>query len=101
MGLPLHRAADGDAGYAGDALQLLGEGIFHKIRQLRHILAAVRHRRHLHRQHGGVDLQHIGGADAVVPVALQHIDLLLDIHADGVHIHAILELQHHHGDAVL
>ena len=100
MELTLHRAADGDAGHAGDALQLGGQGVVDEVRQLGDVLAVIGQGRHLHRQHGGVHFQHIGVAHGVAPGALQLVDLLLDIHADGVHIHPVLKLQHHHGHAV-
>ena len=100
MELMLDRTADGDTGHAGDALQLGGQGIRDKVGQLRDVLAVVGQGRHLHRQHGGVHFQHIGVAHGVAPGALQLVDLLLDIHADGVHVHPVLKLQHHHGHAV-
>ena len=101
VGLPGQRAGHRDAGHTGDALQLAGELVRHQIAEGVHIRALLGHGGHHHRDHGRIDLQHIGCAHHVVPLALQHGDLLLDVHADGVHVHAILKLQHHHGHAVL
>ena len=99
--LLLQNAADGHAGHTCDALHLTRQGLFHELRQLRHIHTLPGHGGDLHRQHGGVDLQHIGRAHGIIPAALEGGDLLLDVHACGVHVHPLLKLQHHHGHAVL
>ena len=99
--LPLHQPAYGHAGHARDALHLARQRVFHELGKLRHVHLVAGHGGHGHRQHGGVNFQHIGRAHGVVPAALESGDLLLDVHARGVHIHALLKLQHHHGHAVL
>ena len=101
MGLPGQRAGYRDAGHAADALQLAGQLVRHQIAEGVDVAALPGHGGHHHRDHGRVDLQHIGGPHRVGPLPLQHGDLLLDIHTDGIHVHAVLKLQHHHGRAVL
>ena len=98
---PGHRAGDGHAGHAADTLQLVGQLVGHQIAQVVYVHSLPGHSSHHHRQHRGIDLQHVGRAHHVVPLALQHGDLLLNVHADGVHIHAVLKLQQHHRHAVL
>ena len=101
MGLPGHGAADRNAGHTGHALQLGGQLSGDEIAERVHVHVLPGHGGHHHRQHGWIDLQHIGGGDGVVPAALQYGDLLLDVHTDGIHIGAVLKLQRDHGYAVL
>ena len=101
VGFPRDSAADGDAGHAGHTLQLAAELIGDEVAELVHVHVLPGHGGHHHRQHGGVDLQYVWRGDGVLPAALQNGYLLLDVHADGVHVHAVLELQQYHGHAVL
>ena len=101
MHLPVNGARDIHAGHAGDAGQLGAELIVHKVAQLAHVHGVAADGGHHHRDHGGVHLQYVGGGHAVVPLALQRGDLLLDVDAQRVHIGPVLKLHDHHGDAVL
>ena len=101
VGLAGQRAGHRDAGHAADALQLAGELIGDEVAEGVNILPLLGHRRHHDRDHGGIDLQHVGRTHRVGPLALQNRNFLLDVHTDGVHVHAVLELQHHHGNTVL
>ena len=100
MELAIHRAVDVHAGHAGDARQLLGQGLVHEVADLVHVLAVVADGRHHHGQHGGVDLHHVGGGHGVAPLAGQGGELLLNVHGNRVHVHPFFKFQHHHGHAV-
>ena len=99
--LPRQRTGDVHAGHAGDTRQFLLQLLVDEVAQLLYLHALIADGRHHDRQHGGVDLHGIGGGHRLVPAALQGRQLLLDVEAEGVHIRAVLELQHHHGGAVL
>ena len=92
----LHRAGGGDPGHAGDALQLGHQGVIQKFRQLHGGHALHGHGGYLHRKHGGVDFQHIGRANHLIPVCRKGGELLLDVHADGIHVHRFLKFQQDH-----
>ena len=87
MDLLLDLTGGCDPGHTGDALQLVHQGVVYKFRQSDGVHPFHGQRCHFHRQHGGVDLQHIGAAYGVVPAGGQGGDLLLNVHANGVHIH--------------
>ena len=99
--LPVHRAADVHAGHAGDACQLLGEGLVHEVADLVDVLAVIADGGHHYGQHGGVDFHHVRGGHGVAPLAGQGGDFLLNVHRDGVHVHPFFKFQHHHGHAVV
>ena len=101
MGLLLQNTADVHAGNAGNAAQFIRQRLVHKVAELMDIHIVGGDRRHHDRQHGRVDLQHIGRRHGVLPLTLQNGDLLLDIHADGVQIDPLFKLQRHHRGAVL
>ena len=96
--LLLNFAAGGDPGDAGNALQFVHQRFIQEFRQLHGVHALHGYRRHLHGKHGGVDLQHVGRAHRVRPVGGQLGDLLLDIHAHGVHVDALGEFQNDHAN---
>ena len=99
--LAIHGAHDLHAGHAGDARQLAGQLAVHEVAELAHVHVAAADGGHHHGDHGGVHLQNIGGGHGIVPLTLHRGHLLLDINAQRVHVGAVLELHHHHGDAVL
>ena len=92
----LHCTGGGDPCHTGNAFQFVHQSFIEKIRQLHGIHSLFGHRRHGDRQHRGVDFQHIRRTHHVIPSGLQGGDRLLDIHADGVHVHRLLKFQHHH-----
>ena len=96
MELLLHRAGGGHPGNTGDALQFGHQGVVEEFRQRHGVLSLHGNGSHLHRKHGGVDFQHIGGANHTVPTGFQGGELLLNVHTDGVHVHRFLKLHHHH-----
>ena len=101
MHLPRQRTGDVHAGHAGDTRQFLLQLLVDEVAQLLYLHALIADGRHHDRQHGGVNFHGIGSGHCVVPAALQRRQLLLDVEAEGVHIRAVLKLQHHHGSAVL
>ena len=94
MHLPCDGAADRDARDTADALELARQLIRDEVAQLLHVRPVARDGGNQRRDHGGVHLEHIRRGDCVVPARLQ-------VDADGVHVHAVLKLEHHHRDAVL
>ena len=94
----LDGTGSGDSCHTGDAFQLVHQGIVQEFCQGDGIHALHGHAGHFHRQHGGIDLQHIGCSHRLFPGSGQHRDLLLNIHADSIHIHGILKFQHDHTD---
>ena len=97
MELLLDHAGGGDLGHAGDTLQLVHQSLIEEGGQLHRIHPLHGHRRNRDRQQGGVDLQHIGSANHIVPLGRQCGDLLRDIDTDGVHIDRVFKLHEDHG----
>ena len=96
MQLLLDFAGGSHSRHAGNALQAVHQGFVQKFRQGDGIFSFHRHCRHFYRQHGGVNFQHNGGAHRIFPTSGQAGDLLLNVHADGVHVHLLLKFQHDH-----
>ena len=101
MELAIDIAADGDSCHTGDAVELAGQRVADEVGKHRNVLAVIGHGGHLHRQHGGIDLEDKRSADGISPTALQGAELLLDVNADGIHIDAVFKFQHDHGHTVL
>ena len=98
MQLLLDHAGGGDTGNTRDTFQFIDQRIVEKLCQLNGIFSCHGHRRHFYRQHRGIDLQHIRRTDHIIPLTGERHDLLLDVHADGIHIHGLFELQHNGAD---
>ena len=101
MHLTVHRAGDLHTGHAGNARQLGAQLLLHEVAQLVDVHAVAADGGHHDGDHGGVHLQDIGRGHRIIPLPLQGGHLLLDIHAQRVHVDAALKLHHDHGDAVL
>ena len=94
----LDHACGCNTGNTRDALQLIEQRIVHKLCQLDGVLSLHGQGRYLYRQHGGVDLHHVRGCHHIIPAGGKGGDLLLDVHADGVHIDRFFKFQHDHAD---
>ena len=91
-----YRAGGADPGNTSHAFQLVHQALIQQLGQSDGILAFHGHRCHHHRQHRGVDLQHIGSADHIIPLLGQGGNALLNVHTHSVQVDTFFKLHDQH-----
>ena len=91
-----HRAGEGDAGHALDALQLRQERFRHKVRQSDGIIPLPGDGGDVDGQHVGIDFEDDGRAGLLRPRGGKLIQLFAQVHGGGVHVGVARKLKHDH-----